>query len=520
MKKLIFTTVFAFLFAAGSVFPAHNPQQEYLGLPGDNLNLFAVMNLFQESKTLEAFERGLNDHETMINNLDLNGDGYVDYIMVQDYQEGNIHSIVLRVALNQHEYQDVAVFIVETLRDGAVRIQLIGDELLYGPNYIVEPNFAERPNPGYTGTAAQPRTTTVVHTTYYEVAQWPVIVYMHRPAYRPWRSAWHWGYHPAWWSPWSPHYWHFYYGYHYHWHWHYHAHFRPCRHFRSRHFHTVYVVNHRNTSTTVVTRVEQGRYRTTYSQPQKAQEGQQLFAQRHPGRYENVATKGSMVTPELRQAPAAVQGTKQSPAGDVRTNNEASGRRQENAVRQSTGDSPRQAAPAVRQSAEDNRRQAAPAASPARENRSIQQNNTRQQAQPARSQGSEASPRQQAQPARSQGSEVNRSSGNNAPAVRSTPPPARQSSPAPQRNVNRSAPERNTSAPASSTPRVNTNNNNRSSSPAVSSPPARSNRQPSSNVRSSGQSSNRSTSAPSRSSNSSSQRSSSSNENNSSERRS
>ncbi|TVQ15624.1 MAG: hypothetical protein EA361_05480 [Bacteroidetes bacterium] len=516
MKKLIFTTVLALLFSAGSVVSAHNPQQEYLGLPGDNFNLFAVMNLFQQSETLEAFERSINDPETMINNLDLNGDGYVDYIMVHDYKEGNIHSIVLRVALNRNEHQDVAVFVVESLRDGSVRIQLIGDKALYGPNYIVEPNYAERANPGYQGNVSQSHTTTVVHTTYYEVAQWPVIVYMHRPAYRPWRSSWYWGYHPAWWSPWSPHYYHYYYGYHYHWHGHYHAYYRPWGHPRCTHYHTVYVVNHRQTSPTVVTRVEQGRYRNTYSQPQKAQEGQQHFAQRHPGRYETVATKSNIATPELRQSSTAVQEIKQT--REVSTPNAGTERRQEDAVRQSP---------------EDMRRQS-PAENQTRDNRAIQQDNSRQQAQPTRIQGSEASPRQQAQPARSQGSESSprqqtqpvRSQGSEAnpgretssPAVRSTPPPARQSTPPPQREVNRPAPERNTSAPPSSPPRVN-NSNNRPSAPAVSSPPARTNTQPASSARPSGQSNTRSTPAPTRSNNSN-QRGNNSNENdNRSERR-
>ena len=31
-----------------------------LGLPGDNLNLYAVLDLFQKSKTIEDFEKELN----------------------------------------------------------------------------------------------------------------------------------------------------------------------------------------------------------------------------------------------------------------------------------------------------------------------------------------------------------------------------------------------------------------------------------------------------------------------------
>jgi hypothetical protein len=51
-----------------------------LGLPGDNLDLYAVLDLFQKSKTIEDFEQSLNLQETGINNLDLDLDGKVDFI--------------------------------------------------------------------------------------------------------------------------------------------------------------------------------------------------------------------------------------------------------------------------------------------------------------------------------------------------------------------------------------------------------------------------------------------------------
>ncbi|NSW95826.1 MAG: hypothetical protein HPY62_14045, partial [Bacteroidales bacterium] len=60
--------------ATGTAAVTQDWPEEYLGLPGDNLNLYAVMKLFQESETLEGFERSLNDENSRINNLDLNGD--------------------------------------------------------------------------------------------------------------------------------------------------------------------------------------------------------------------------------------------------------------------------------------------------------------------------------------------------------------------------------------------------------------------------------------------------------------
>lgn len=284
MKKLKSTLlVMALVCLAGANWLyAQSKPNEYLGLPGDNLNLYAVMDVFQTSETIEAFERNLNDPDKLINNLDLNGDNLVDYIMVYDYVDDNTHTIVLRVALNKREQQDVAVFTVQQFNDGSVQVQLIGDEALYGPNYIIEPIYAETPNPGYTGNAYQTQGNNVVTTTYHEVANWPVVIYLYAPIYRPWSSAWYWGYYPPYWRPWSPHYWHFYYGYHSHWHGHYYAYYRPWRYYRSDRYRNVYVARIRNSSPTVAVNISSGRYRDTYGKPERRRDGENLFTQKYP----------------------------------------------------------------------------------------------------------------------------------------------------------------------------------------------------------------------------------------------
>jgi len=114
-----------------------------LGLPGDNLNLFAVMKLFRESETIELFEKNLNDEHSDFNNLDLNGDGQIDYISVIYNFDGNLHTIILSVALNETEYQDIATIYVDKDANNQVRIQLIGNEALYGKDYIIEPDYQE-----------------------------------------------------------------------------------------------------------------------------------------------------------------------------------------------------------------------------------------------------------------------------------------------------------------------------------------------------------------------------------------
>ncbi len=281
MKKLLTTAVLAVLIATGTFVKAQDWPEEYLGLPGDNLNLYAVMDLFRNSETLEGFERALNSEDAGINNLDLNGDNLVDYIMVTDYVDGNVHNIVLRVALNKRQKQDVAVFTVERHANGSVDIQLVGDEVLYGRNYIIEPfydsQYGETANPGYQGAPAGRINVTIVTTSAWEVAGWPMMRHLYLPGYVVWHSRWDWGYWPAYWTAWHPWYWHYYYGYHCNWFPHYYAHFRPWHHFRYHRYHDFYYAGVRNWSKEVYRNIHRGYYKESYSRPELKREGQALY---------------------------------------------------------------------------------------------------------------------------------------------------------------------------------------------------------------------------------------------------
>src|SRR4051794_12298180 len=80
-----------------------------LGLPGDNLDLYAVLDLFQKSKTIEAFEKSLNEEETKVNNLDLNLDKKVDFIKVVTKKKDDSYTFILQIDVTKSETQDVAV---------------------------------------------------------------------------------------------------------------------------------------------------------------------------------------------------------------------------------------------------------------------------------------------------------------------------------------------------------------------------------------------------------------------------
>src|SRR6188768_3872671 len=124
-----------------------------LGLPGDNLDLYAVLTLFQKSKTIEAFEKSLNEQKTAINNLDLDLDKKVDFIKVITEKKGDSYSFILRVDVSKTETQDVAVILLDKDKDKKITLQIVGDEELYGKDYVVEPSPSGTPsvtaNPAY-----------------------------------------------------------------------------------------------------------------------------------------------------------------------------------------------------------------------------------------------------------------------------------------------------------------------------------------------------------------------------------
>ena len=277
-----FLCIFLFGFVLTTV-KAQDNRNESLGLPGDNLNLYAVMKLFQESETLEGFEKNLNDENALINNLDLDGDGNIDYIKVEDNVDGNVHTIVLKDAITPHENQDVAVFTVQRFANNEVQIQLIGDEELYGKNYIIEPNYegddsGATPNPGYTG-----NTVVVNRTTYVEVAAWPVIHYIYLPSYAVWHSPWYFGYYPPYWHTWRPFYWDYYYGYHHNYNHYYYGNYRHVNHYRYAQWNDNYYNSRRSHSQVVSRRQQEGRYKDTYSRPDTRREGAELYKRTQTG---------------------------------------------------------------------------------------------------------------------------------------------------------------------------------------------------------------------------------------------
>ncbi len=143
----------------------------------DNLDLDAVSSIFAESKNLEEFENRLNDPDNRISNLDLNQDGYVDYLRVVETTDDRNSLVVIQAILDEDVYQDVATIEIERVADGRHRIQVVGDPWIYGPGYIIEPVFVRTPL---------------------------IFSFFWGPRYVVWHSPFYWGSYPRWFYYYKP----------------------------------------------------------------------------------------------------------------------------------------------------------------------------------------------------------------------------------------------------------------------------------------------------------------------------
>jgi hypothetical protein len=200
MKKCIYPClVLVLALFSHPVFSQAKEDTASLGMAGDNLDLYAVLDLFLKSKTIEGFEKSLNEQKTGINNLDLDLDKKVDFIKVVTQKEGDGYNFVLQVDVSKTEKQDVAVILVNKGKDGKISVQIVGDKDLYGKDYVIEPKTSATPavtaNPAYQG--SDPVTKDVpASTTTVVVQQAPIVQYVYSPAYVPYYPPYYYGYHP------------------------------------------------------------------------------------------------------------------------------------------------------------------------------------------------------------------------------------------------------------------------------------------------------------------------------------
>lgn len=211
MKKLFYLGL---ILMTGLSFNTFAQESDSTGMPGDNFDLQAALDLFKQSKNLQDFEKKLNTESNGVNNLDLDGNSAIDYIRVVDKKDGNNHAILLQIPINSKETQDVAAIVIEKRSNSEAQLQIIGDQTLYGEETIMEP-IEEQEIKKATGPSTLMVPTTIV---FVNVWAWPCVQYIYDPYYDPWYSPYYWDYYPSWWSPWRPVYYYVYYDrmYYYH----------------------------------------------------------------------------------------------------------------------------------------------------------------------------------------------------------------------------------------------------------------------------------------------------------------
>lgn len=145
----------------------------------DGLDLEAVLELSKNVSDPKALEEELNSPDG-INNLDLNEDGYIDYIYVTEYGDEEYKGLSLSVKPTEQEEQEIAT-LEFVQNDNEVEMEAKGNEQIYGHNHyyhsrvtlgdIILFNYLFSPHrywvsPFYYGYHNYPRYRTVSYTSY------------------------------------------------------------------------------------------------------------------------------------------------------------------------------------------------------------------------------------------------------------------------------------------------------------------------------------------------------------------
>ena len=213
-------SIWALAVAVGVTFSTASAQndagRDSTGLPGDNFSLQGALEMFKKAASPEEFEKLLNEPDNHVNNLDLNGDGDVDYVRVVGTVKGDARAFALQVPIAEKESQDIAVIELEKSGSENAVLQIVGDGDIFGEMTIVEPDGGGRddeeegvegesddsrkgPYAGLAGAMMLAPPRIVVN-----VWSWPIVRSVYAPGYRAWVSPWRWGVYPAWWRPWRP----------------------------------------------------------------------------------------------------------------------------------------------------------------------------------------------------------------------------------------------------------------------------------------------------------------------------
>jgi len=112
----------------------------------ESLDLNITSLLFGKASSLQEFEQFLNDPRIQASNLDLNNDGYIDYLKVIGVYQHNKYIIQIQSTLGMNQYERIASIIVGNISYRNPSIQIQGNPAIYGRNYFLTPVYSQRPN--------------------------------------------------------------------------------------------------------------------------------------------------------------------------------------------------------------------------------------------------------------------------------------------------------------------------------------------------------------------------------------
>lgn len=136
---------------------------------GGVLDLKTTSILFGKASSLLEFEQYLNDPDIHASNLDLNNDGYVDYLKVTGAYENNRYIIQINSILGMNQYKEIASIVVRNINYRYPSILIEGNPVIYGNNYILNPSYSKRPD---------------------------ILWSFSSLAFNRWNSPYYWGYYP------------------------------------------------------------------------------------------------------------------------------------------------------------------------------------------------------------------------------------------------------------------------------------------------------------------------------------
>ena len=107
----------------------------------DGLDLQALAELIRLVAYNYDLEEVLNDPNEDLNNLDLDEDGYVDFLGVTQYGGGNSIGFSFTVDMGGGHEQEIVTVSIVKIAEHTVDVELLGDEQIYGPNFYYHESY-------------------------------------------------------------------------------------------------------------------------------------------------------------------------------------------------------------------------------------------------------------------------------------------------------------------------------------------------------------------------------------------